>query len=679
MQLENLHPLLVHLPIGIIFIGFFLELWQLKNPGKVNKETMLFILGVAVFFAVLSVATGWFLGNNGGYNEDNLAIHKWLGVAFMLISIGLFFLKRSDALLARKVYIPLFITSLIVLSVTGHYGGNMTHGEDFLFVDHAAKKVEIENIEQAKVFAQVVQPIFEAKCVSCHNPNKTKGGLLLNGKEAILKGGDSGVLFDTISEHDSNLLTHRIELPLQDEEHMPPKGKLQLTEEEKLLLNWWIKNKNCFDCIVSDLPTDARTEGILTSLETDNSTRGKLARELDFISQDEFSQLAKNNISVLQLAEDNPLVQVSFGRRKDVSKEDFESLNVIQENIVEMNLGHTNFDDELAGHLKKFKNLTKLQLQETEITDEAFSVIKQLEYLESLNLFGVEFNVEKTIAFSELSNLTDLYITPSEDSDNLGQLVKNGITVHGLDLDEKFKASKLFPPVIIADKQIFSDSLRVEISSGFEDAETFYSYIEPSGDTITIAYEEPFYLKDSRTLMAFSDKDGWGKSELHKAIFIKTGAKISNASIASKPHKKYTAQGATTLIDKKRGTTNFVDGQWLGYERESLVSTLNFEKPTKLKTVSVGHLSAPTSWIFSPIGYRVWGSTDGKNYRLLKKMQLPPNPPSSEVETKLVNIDFEETVLTNIRVQIVNQRKNPDWHPNPGGDSFIFIDEIVAN
>ena len=35
-------------------------------------------------------------------------------------------------------------------------------------------------------------PILDNKCVKCHNQNKSKGDLMLNSKEAILKGGESG-------------------------------------------------------------------------------------------------------------------------------------------------------------------------------------------------------------------------------------------------------------------------------------------------------------------------------------------------------------------------------------------------------------------------------------------------------------------------------------------------------
>ncbi len=41
-------------------------------------------------------------------------------------------------------------------------------------------------------FVKDVQPIFEAKCLECHNPNKVKGKLLMDTAANLLKGGETG-------------------------------------------------------------------------------------------------------------------------------------------------------------------------------------------------------------------------------------------------------------------------------------------------------------------------------------------------------------------------------------------------------------------------------------------------------------------------------------------------------
>ena len=130
-------------------------------------------------------------------------------------------------------------------------------------------------------------------------------------------------------------------------------------------------------------------------------------------------------------------------------------------------------------------------------------------------------------------------------------------------------------------------------------------------------------------------------------------------------------------MDLKRGTTNFVDGQWLGYEGRHVTATIEFKEKTEVSRVSVGSLSIPNSWIFFPVGYTVWGSSDGTNFNRLKRIKLPKPEPSISVEKQVYAIDFEPATLKKIRVLVESPLKNPEWHAEPGGNSFIFLDEIV--
>src|SRR4051812_49403465 len=41
-------------------------------------------------------------------------------------------------------------------------------------------------------FSKEIRPIFEASCIKCHGRGKDKGGLRLDTRETLLKGGDSG-------------------------------------------------------------------------------------------------------------------------------------------------------------------------------------------------------------------------------------------------------------------------------------------------------------------------------------------------------------------------------------------------------------------------------------------------------------------------------------------------------
>jgi uncharacterized membrane protein len=69
----HLHPVIVHLPIGILLLGVFLMIYQDKNESKYDQIISLaFLLGSCS--AVLACITGWLLGQSGEYDEPLLKI-----------------------------------------------------------------------------------------------------------------------------------------------------------------------------------------------------------------------------------------------------------------------------------------------------------------------------------------------------------------------------------------------------------------------------------------------------------------------------------------------------------------------------------------------------------------------------------------------------------------------------
>ena len=101
------------------------------------------------------------------------------------------------------------------------------------------------------LFKDAVTPILNAKCVSCHGPDKQKGKLRLDSLEAIMKGSDGeNVIPGKIEE---SLLTHRITLPKDDDDVMPPEDEEPLTKEEIEVLKFWVGSGAKADAKVADL------------------------------------------------------------------------------------------------------------------------------------------------------------------------------------------------------------------------------------------------------------------------------------------------------------------------------------------------------------------------------------------------------------------------------------------
>jgi len=238
--LGKFHPLFVHLPIGFLLLLGVLE-WLAVRPGSKDLATAnRVILLLTIPASVLSVFCGWFLAADGQYDETALFWHRWLGTCIAGAVILLWIIRqRGWMTLYRR---GLFAT-LVLLTIASHYGGSLTHGRDFLSWPKSrpvktAPPTPAQRLEQP-FYATVIQPILNEYCVSCHGADKVKGGLRMDTVEHLLKGGDSGALFDPLGAEKS-LLGSRLILPEDHDDHMPPSGKPQLSAAQLAVIKWWI-------------------------------------------------------------------------------------------------------------------------------------------------------------------------------------------------------------------------------------------------------------------------------------------------------------------------------------------------------------------------------------------------------------------------------------------------------
>ncbi|MCK0156426.1 chitobiase/beta-hexosaminidase C-terminal domain-containing protein [Cellulophaga sp. F20128] len=680
IQIGNLHPLFVHLPIGILIFAFILELYLRNRTSKETTQITKLAIGVAAISALLSLGTGWLLGEDGSYDEVALFRHRWMAVGLTVCSVALYILKISPVVWCKKTYMPLFVITLILLGITGHLGGNMTHGEDFLFQDNTIKEIVITDVNKAKVYAEIIQPILDNKCVSCHNPNKAKGELLLTDPTTIVAGGENGSILDSIDSNPSSFYT-RIHLPVTDEEHMPPKGKVQLTDEEIVLLKWWLENKNCFDCTAGFLDKNEQTAAILKSLETDTSPRGIITKTVDDVPSEWVTEMNRNGYSIYPIAENRKLLLVNLSNKKHIAKGDFNKLKKYANNIVELNLAYSNFTDEMASALSNFKNLTKLQLQRTAISDKTIEKLKKMSFLESLNLYGTHVSGNSLSYVKDLAHLKNLYLyqTPVTESELLAFKKErpNILTKHVA--DSLFNEALLNKPYFVDATDFFNDGQEIKIEHVFKTANLFYTTDGSEPDTTSRKYTSPFTIKESTTLKVFAQKKDWKQSETVTMKFKKAGIAYDSIWLDIKPNKSYAGKGAKTLIDLKRGSENFQDGHWLGFQGSSFTTTLELKQPTQISTVSIGSLSRQSSWVFHPVGYTIWTSETPNDFKQIatKKIEIPKKVTNdSQI---FYDITFAPTTAKYIKIEVQSILKNPSWHPNPGGKSWVFVDEIIVN
>ena len=87
-------------------------------------------------------------------------------------------------------------------------------------------------------FAKQILPVLRQNCVKCHGPEKQKGKLRLDSKEAAMKGGKDGVVI-VPGDAEKSELYRRITLPKGNDDIMPNEGD-PLTKAQTDLFRDWI-------------------------------------------------------------------------------------------------------------------------------------------------------------------------------------------------------------------------------------------------------------------------------------------------------------------------------------------------------------------------------------------------------------------------------------------------------
>lgn len=424
------HPLILHLPIGFLVIAFALEILSRFERFRQYKPAVGFVLLLGAVSAVVAAGLGYMLAQAGGYNDDLLAIHQWTGIGVAVAAIIALALQWQSQVKASavldKAYISVLSLMMIFLTVAGHYGGSLTHGSDYLtqYMPNGLRSIaglppreskgikKITNLNEAVVFDDIIYPILDTRCVSCHNDSKRKGDLMMHTREALLKGGESGPIFVAGNVDESDMI-HRIHLPENDEDHMPPEGKSQLTDEQVELLAWWVSEGAPFDKTVAEVQVDEKMQAILNTLVDPNANKTEveilLASEVKPADEQILTQLQGEGVQVMPLAAQLHWLQANVGQSQSGDSL-INGLTKVSEQLTWLDLGGTATTDQALASIAKFKNLTRLHLENTQVTDEGLQHLKDLPYLEYLNLYGTQVSDEGIQQLSGLKNLKRLYV-----------------------------------------------------------------------------------------------------------------------------------------------------------------------------------------------------------------------------------------------------------------------------
>ncbi len=438
----HFHPMLVHLPIGMLLMGMILYVFSKKEEVSRQKSIAPILLSTGIT-AGISCAMGWSLSLAGEYDVDTLFLHQWLGISLAISSVALAYMAQywsQDAIMSRFFKPGLIITFILVMA-TGHLGGNLTHGSDYLSTylpqpmrawfgippkEEKAKPsneqpIKIKNLQEALVYQDLIQPTLKQKCWSCHNAEKQKGKLRMDSREYLLKGGANGAILLAGKPEESDLIK-RVLLDPSHEDHMPPKGKVNLTEDEISLLQWWVKEGAHFNKKIAEVPFDARIKTILSKYTQANKSQETyvspvLQDNIPAASDADIEKLRKHHLLVMALSAEKSFLEVNAINARQIGDKELQDLEGIKEQVVSLKLGGTKITDAFLQQISSYPRLIHLQIDRTQVSPKGMAYLSSIPHLETLNLVGTSINDAAIGDLSKIRSLRKIYLWQSKVSD----------------------------------------------------------------------------------------------------------------------------------------------------------------------------------------------------------------------------------------------------------------------
>ena len=418
------HPLVVHFPIALILLVPILEVAGLNSRFPYLRASAAFVLGLATLSATVAAILGWCLARSGGYSGTLLTQHMWGGISLAVVCWMCWILRaRTGERGLGLIYGVVLAAGVGLVAWTGYRGGQLSLGEDHLTEHMPGRMRQALGLSREgplsgsagvnTFYGARVEPIFEARCVTCHGPTKHKANLRLDNYRAAMRGGKNGPVVRAGNLQGSDLF-RRITLSPGHDDFMPKEGKRPLAPDQVKLIELWIgagASGTLAADAIKDAPTGSASSPAVADVtfeEVDTATVTRLRAGITSL----VSQLQRRYPNILQyesrgsadLILDASLLGAKFGDG------DLAALAPLAEHISIADLSRTAITDHSAPSIAAMKRLRILRLMNTRITDATVQELGSLDQLESLNVFGTQVTPAALPAVAKLPKLAHCYV-----------------------------------------------------------------------------------------------------------------------------------------------------------------------------------------------------------------------------------------------------------------------------
>ncbi len=165
---------------------------------------------------------------------------------------------------------------------------------------------------------------------------------------------------------------------------------------------------------------------------------------------------------------------------------------------------------------------------------------------------------------------------------------------------------------------------------------------------------------------------------LFKLELINHEARNLPPLLASPPSPNYPGTGPAELVDGITGDPENLKSDWLGFEGEDLVATIDLGKTISVEELGLSSCQVTSAGVFLPPTVEFSVSLNGKDFKSVATTTTEV-PKKQSVGTRILSTKIKEVKARHLRVHAKNLGTIPDWHQAKGRKAWLFIDEILVN
>ena len=471
--LGRFHVLIVHLPLGILTLAVALEILVRFKPFKFLEGAVGPTWVAGALSAIGTVALGLMHASEPAFDGmPAVEAHMNAGISLCIATCIVAILRlrmhpvpvwptwagskktvepvyrfvqpafRRGGFLDRA-YAKLWILPVLVITalmfVTGHLGGNLTHGETYL-VEYAPNPIRMalglpptagprpkpKDLASADLFLDVVNPALQQRCSTCHNDASKKGGFSVASYEALMKGGKDGVVVTPGDKVKSDLF-HRVSLTPDDMNFMPKDGKTPLTKNEVAAIGFWIAQGAPKTGLVGTMKLTADASQAIQAVIGASGGGGSSVADDDAAIGGPTNEAPLPTVAAADAALVNKVVAEGFILRKvdkasNLLDADYVSAKPVTTSVIadlaqlgpqllRVNLRHAGVTDDMVKTVSAFPNLRHLRLEANPgVTDAAAKDIAAAKTLTYVNLVNTKITDTGFNAVAALPKLQRFYV-----------------------------------------------------------------------------------------------------------------------------------------------------------------------------------------------------------------------------------------------------------------------------